>query len=60
MKTYKIYGNYEEWCIFPPDWVYLETVKAKSPKLAIQKTVQKKLISPAWRCSDLKAVLKKT
>ncbi len=59
MKSYKIYGDDEDWCNFPPNWRHLKTVKANSPSEAIRKVYDKKMIHRSWRLSDLKARLVK-
>ena len=56
MKTYKIFGDDEDWCNFPPNWRHLKTLKAHSPTEAIEKTYQK-MKGKGWRKSDLKARL---
>ena len=58
MKTYKIYGNDEDWYMFPPNWIHLRTYKANSPREAIEKTYQK-VKKKGWRLGDLKARLVK-
>jgi len=57
MKSYKIYGDDEDWYNFSPNWCHLKTVKANSPSEAIRKVYDKKMIHRSWRLSDLKARL---